>query len=208
MATAFWPGSLNSNESHYCFGGARLCFSDVCVVGQGAVQVQISFKGTAYQTNTTGNIVATPITDQTLLQDRAAMGGITDLSTLAIVYHIAGDEKGDTVEIVNSSNGQKLAFEFGFWFGDDPTLGRSSLTNATKTEVRRVDYIYTLENSTYTFLNSHSMGAAFVTKRFVTDTGGNVRPTIEGTMQWTVNPQSNRSTIVCVGSFTLGQLLF
>ncbi len=175
---------------------------------QAQYMYQFLFKGTAYQTNGTGNIVATPITDQTLLQDRASMGGITDLSTVAIVYHIGGDPKGDTVEVVSSSNGQKLAFEFGFWFGDDPTLGRSALTNATQTEVRRVDYLYTLEDSTYTYPNSHSMGSAFVTKRYMTDTSGNVRPTIEGTMQWIVNPQNNRSTIVCVGTFTLGLLLF
>src|SRR4051812_30250175 len=81
------------------------------------------FKGMSYQKDATGNIVGVPITDQTLVQDRAAAGGV-DPSTLAIVYHVGGDEKGDTVEVINSSSGAVAVFEFGFWFGSDASLGR------------------------------------------------------------------------------------
>src|SRR5437762_11477032 len=80
------------------------------------------FHGISYQTNSSGNIVATPITEQTLLQDRAQAEGITDLSNMVIAYHFAGDEKGDTVEIINTVTGTKY-FELGFWFGDDISLG-------------------------------------------------------------------------------------
>jgi hypothetical protein len=175
--------------------------------GQSYYEYKFVFQGTAYQTNSSGNIVATPITDQTLLADRAAQGGITDLSTVAIVYHIGGDPKGDTVEII-STNGTKLAFEFGFWFGDDTSLGRMALTNAPQTEVRRIDYLYTLDTSTYTYSNPDSLGAAFVTKRFLTDTNGNVNATIEGPMSWVVSPQQGRGTIICTGNFTLGTPMF
>lgn len=171
------------------------------------IEYQFVFRGTAYTTNETGNIVATPITDQTLLADRAAGGGITDLSTVAIVYHINGDPKGDTVEVV-STNGTSLAFEFGFWFGSDSSLGRSALTSGNSNEVRRVDYLYTLENSTYTHSNPDSIGAAFTTKRFLTDTNGNTNPTIEGTMTWGVVPQGTNGTIMCTGHFTLGKPMF
>jgi hypothetical protein len=165
------------------------------------------FQGYAYQTNpATGNIVATPITDQTLLADRAQAGGITNLSTVAIVYHINGDPKGDTVEIWNT-NGTQLTFEFGLWFGDDASLGRTALTNASQTEIRVVQYVYTLDSSTYTYANSDSLGAAFITKRFLTDTNGNVHPTIEGPISWEVMPQNGRGAIVCSGNFTLGTAL-
>jgi hypothetical protein len=174
----------------------------------GQYEYKFLFKGLAYETNSSGNIVATPITEQALLQDRATAGGVTDLSTIALVYHVGGDEKGDTVEIVSSTNGQRLAFEFGFWFGSDPSLQRSALTNATQTEQRRVDYIYTLETATYICLNTHSSGAAFVTKRTLTDNSGNVNVTVEGTMQWMVNPQNGHGTIVINGSFSTGQRLF
>src|SRR5579872_2013129 len=74
---------------------------------------QFFFAGTVYQTNANGNVVGVPITDQTLLADRAHIGGITDLSTVAIAYHINGDPKGDTVEIISSTNGVTLTTEFG-----------------------------------------------------------------------------------------------
>lgn len=168
------------------------------------------FKGTAYLTNATGNVIATPITEMSLLEDRARRGGITDLSKLAIVYHINADEKGDTVEIVDAVTGAKLAFQFGFWFGSDALLQRSAITNATGTEVRRVDYIYTTEDSTFTSGNSHSIGAAFVTKRFLTDTNGSVHRSIEGPMHWMVNPHllTTNGTVLCTGTFTIGSPLF
>lgn len=162
------------------------------------------FKGTAYQTNGTGNVIQTPITERTLLQDRAIRGGITDLSKVAIVYHIAGDQKGDTVEIVDAASGAALAFQFGLWFGADPSLDRSAITNAAGTEARRIDYIYTTESSTYTSPSGHSVGAAFVTKRFLKDANGNVHTTIEGPFHWMVNPQGTNGTIVCSGVFTTG----
>lgn len=171
-------------------------------------KLRFTFRGTCYQTNGPGDIVATPITEQTLLEDRARAGGITDMSSVAIVYHFNADPKGDTVEIVRASDGQQLAFEFGFWFGNDASLGRTTLTNAAQNEIRSVDYVYTLENSTYTSWNSHSMGAAFITRRLMTDTNGNVRVTAEGPLQWSVNPSGNSSTKVISGTFSTGAPMF
>ncbi|HWQ91393.1 MAG TPA: hypothetical protein VN673_06960 [Clostridia bacterium] len=177
---------------------------------QGQFMYKFLFKGTAYWTNATGNVVATPITEQSLLEDRARRGGITDLSTVAIVYHVNGDGKGDTVKIVDATTGANLAFQFGFWFGSEASLQRSALTNATGTEVRRVDYIYTLEDSTFTSGTSHSVGAAFVTKRFVTATNGAVHRSIEGPIHWIVNPhgQTTNGPVVCSGNFIIGTPLF
>jgi hypothetical protein len=165
------------------------------------------FKGMCYQKDASGNIVGVPITDQTLLADRAQMGG-QDPNTLAIAYHLGGDEKGDTVEIINATSGAIQTFEFGFWFGSDASLGRSALTNNAGTEIRRVDQLFTLNDSTYTSGNSHGMGTAFLTKRFLTDNNGNVHVTIEGPMQWIVNPLGTNSTKVIYGTFTASQPLF
>jgi len=178
----------------------------------GQYKLAITFRGTAYLTNGTGNVVAVPLTEQTFVQDAAQRGGV-DPSTLTLVYHIGGSSSppGDSIDVVNASNGSTGFVPFEFLFGDnqdDPTLGRSSLTNATHTEVRRVDYLYTLNPSTYTSPNNHSMGAAFVTKRYVTDTGGTVHVTIEGPMHWIANPQGTNGPIICNGSFTTGRVLF
>jgi hypothetical protein len=168
-----------------------------------ASKVRFTFRGTCYQTNGAGNIIATPVTEQTLVADRAAAGGV-DPATLAIAYHYNADPKGDTVEIVNAATGQTLGLQFGLWFGSDASLGRTTLTNLAKTEIRSVDYIYTLDNSTYTSWNSHSMGAAFVTRRFLSDTNGNVRVVAEGTLQWSTNPTALNSTKVISGTFSTG----
>ena len=188
-----------------------MCALCVCAFSAfGQQEYKFLFNGLAYEVptnSTSGNIVATPITDLTLLQDRVNTGG-GNISTLSLVYKINGDDKGDTVEVVNNSDGSRAAFQFGFWFGSDPTLERSALTNSTQTEQRRVDYIYTLETATYICQNSHSSGAAFVTKRIMTDGSGNTTYSIEGTIQWMVNPQNGRGTIIVNGSFSTGQRLF
>jgi hypothetical protein len=155
----------------------------------------MTLRGTCYQTNTTGKVVATPITEQTLLQDAATAGGV-DWKSLALVYHIQGSGFGDTIDVVNASTGVVGTTLYGLFFGDNSTqdLGRTALTNNIGTEVRRLDYIYTSQNS-------HSMGACFTTKRYQSDNGGNLRALYEGTMQWIVNPVGNAGTKVCIAKF-------
>ena len=175
----------------------------VLVIGQltatAQFEFQVIFRGTAYQTNGNGQVFSTPITDQTLLQQAAAAGGITDLSTLALVYHVQGSSFGDTIDVVNATNGVAYKTLFGFYFGDDPSLNRVAITNGTRSEVMRVDYIYTDQNS-------HSMGAAFVTKNY--NPGGQPLNAVTGRMQWIVNPIPPAGTKACYGSFTATNALF
>jgi len=42
----------------------------------------------------------------------------------------------------------------------------------------------------------------------MTDNSGNTTYSVEGTMQWMVNPQNGHSTIIINGSFSIGQRLF
>ena len=160
------------------------------------------FKGLAYSRDSDGNIVSETITERTLLEDRAAMGGVNP-NTLAIVFHLNGDEKGDTVEIVNS-NGVKQAFVFAFFFGSDASLGRTALTNAARTEIRRVDQVFTLENSNYSSQNGHGVGSVFLTKRFVRDTNGVLHATFEGPIEWMVQHSPNGPKM-CWGQFVASQ---
>jgi len=155
----------------------------------------ITFRGTCYQTNTMGTVTAMPITDETLLQDAATAGGV-DWKTLALVYHVQGSSFGDTIDVVKASTGEVGTTVFGLFFGDNTTqdLGRTALTNSVGTETRRLDYIYTSQNS-------HSMGACFTTKRFQGDNNGHVRATIDGQVTWIVNPVGSTGTKVCTGSF-------
>jgi hypothetical protein len=168
-----------------------------------------------YETNATGNIVGIPITDQTLLADRAKEGGITDLSAIAIVYHIGGGAPlggtppWDTIDVINATNGVVLTTEFGLYYGSDGQYDRTAVTNATQTEERRIDYLYSFNNTGYTINGSDSIGAAFVTKRFLSDGVGSTNTIIDGSFAWDALPHgTNTAPLVCIGNFTLGKPLF
>ena len=180
---------------------ALLAVSHIGALAQSPFLYHLTFQGTYYQTNGTGNFVATPLTDKIILQDAARAGGV-DPSSIALVYHLQNSGLGDTIDIVNASTGSTLANLFGLYFGDDPTLGRSASTNATQTEIRRLDYIYTQQNTTYTSFNTHSMGSAFTVKRFLTDTNGITHATVEAQMSWIVNPSSTNGTKLCTANFS------
>ena len=194
---------------------AALLVGGFSVLGQSYFEYKFIFIGTAYQTNGSGNIVAIPITDQTLLQTEAQPLNITNLSTISLVYHLNGGlPYGDTVDVISNATGQTLTTLFGLYFGSDypgesASLGRYAVTNATQTEQRRVDQIYTFSSTPYTYENSESLGASFTCKRFLVDTNGNTNMFIDGTLFWDVTPTgTNVAAVVCVGSFTLGQPMF
>jgi hypothetical protein len=185
------------------------------VLGQSHFEYKFLFNGAAYQTNGTGNIVTNVLTDQTLLQAQAQHLNITNLSTISLVYHLNGGlPYGDTVDVISNSTGQTLSTLFGLYFGSDypgesASLGRYAVTNAPQTEQRRVDQIYTFANTPYTYANSESLGASFTCKRFLVDTNGNTNMFIDGTLFWDVRPTgTNVASVLCAGSFTLGQPMF
>lgn len=152
--------------------------------------------------------MGTHITEQTLLKDRAQQGGINDLSTISLVYHINGNPMGDTIEVISNATGETLTTEFSFYFGSDGAYGRTAVTNLVQTQERRVDYIYTLDDSTYTYANSDSVGAAFTYKSFVKE-GKRTNAVINGTMSWDVIPTgTNTKPRVCIGTFSLGKPMF
>jgi len=161
----------------------------------------MTLRGTCYQTNASGNFVAVPLTEKTLVDDAAQKGGVSP-SSIALVYHLQSSGLGDTIDFVNANTGSTLANLFGLYFGDDATLGRTAATNSTQTEVRRLDYIYTQQNTTYTSYNSHSMGSAFTVKRFLTDTNGVTQTVIEAQMSWIANPSGTNGTKVCTANIS------
>jgi hypothetical protein len=185
---------------------ALLLGSEVCSRAQAPYLFNLTFRGAVYQTNTSGQVIGTPLTETNLLLAAAQAGGTSDISSMALVYHIMGDTShGDTIEVWDKNTRAPLTTLFGLYFADnwpDPNLGRSAITNNIGTQMRRLDYIYMFGNTEFTYPNSHSMGASFTTKRFIRDGVGNVHATINGEMQWTVNPWNAAGTKICVGTFT------
>jgi hypothetical protein len=165
--------------------------------GQGMYQV--TFRGTSAQTNSAGGFLTRSITDKTWVKDIAQSAGVTDLSTLMVVYHIQGSSFGDTIDVINPKTGAVDDTLFGFYFGE--AFGRLAMTNAAGNSVKRLDYIYTKQNN-------HSFGDALVTKTTVTNKTGTVRTTIGGTMNYIITPDGNGGLRICNGTFTTGKELF
>jgi len=187
---------------------ALLMLGSLLAKAQNYTEYRFIFYGTAYQTNSAGTLVATRITDQTLLKSRAIQGGIGDLSKVAIVYHVNGNSLGDTIDII-STDGTYLTTEFGLYFGDDRALGRTVVGSPQAGGQRRVDPMYTFDNSEYTYSNSDSVGAAFTYKRFVPAGKGKTNAVINGTMSWSVIPTgTNTNPILCIGTFSIGKPMF
>jgi hypothetical protein len=182
---------------------AALAFAicHISVMAQSPFLYRLSLRGTCYQTNASGNFISTPITEKVLVDDAARAGGLSP-SAIALVYHLQSSGLGDTIDFVNANTGSTVASLFGLYFGDDATLGRTAATNATQTEVRRLDYIYTQQNTTYTSYNSHSMGSAFTVKRFLTDTNGLTQVVVEAQMSWIANPAGTNGTKICTANFS------
>jgi hypothetical protein len=191
----------------FALAAAALLLGGLGAWGQPYTEYKFIFSGTAYQTNASGKMAGTPLTDQTLLRDRARLGGITDLSTVAIVYHLNGSYLGDTIDVISNANGQVLVTELGLFYGSDGSLGRTAVANAAQTQQMRVDYIYTDNGSTYTFDNNHSIGCCITSKNAVV-TNGMTNAVISGRMSWGVQPQGTNGPILCIGNFSLGQPLF
>lgn len=162
----------------------------------------LTFRGNSYQTNASGLVVASPVTEQTWLDEAAYALGISDTSSLAVVYHVAGSSFGDTVEVVNRANGATDATVLGLFFGDNTVqnVGRTALTNSIGTEVRRVDQLYVLYKNN--FQGIEAFGSAFVTKRFMTDALGNPHGTIDADLSYLMLPAGTNSTRMFVGNFT------
>lgn len=158
------------------------------------------FIGTCYTTNRQGEAVRTLLTHNTLLREEARRLGRSDFSNLALVYRIRGSQFGDTVDLVRKDTGEVLSSVFGFFFGADASLLRDFIMNAAGTEEKRLDYLYTRQNS-------HSMGAAFVTR-----TGTDLRAVsddfrVRGEMHYIVTSEGGWSQKVCEGRFLVRGLV-
>jgi hypothetical protein len=163
--------------------------------GNAQGQLQILISGTCYTTDAQGHIVPQAINNQTLLQQAANAGGLKDTSGLALSYHLNGNSLGDTIEVINRTTGVTLTTLFGLYFGE--SFGREALLSASHRQMKRIEYIYTDQNS-------HSLGSVFLTDYYFFDTSGNTNATyVLGQMQYLILPDSTHTnTQVCTASFS------
>ena len=160
-------------------------------------QYQFVFTGTCWTTNAAGKIVPRAISNTTLMADFAAANGVKDTSWLALAYHVGGNDLGDTIEVINRTNGAPVinGTIFGLYFGE--SFGRLALLSGSGKQMKRIEYVYTDQNS-------HSLGSALLTDYYFFDSNGHTNNTvIVGQMQYLVVPDASHANLqVCSGSFT------
>ncbi len=180
--------------------------SSLYLLGQVSLPAQsqslyvFTYAGTRSSTDSNGVIVTTPMNNQSLLQEFAANNGITNTSWLGLAYHVNGnmDFSGDTIDVINRTNGVVVGTIFGFFYGE--AFGRMALLSGSGRQLKRIEYVYTSQNS-------HSLGSVLLTDYYLLDGNGNTNKTyIFGNMQYLVLPDMTHTNVqVCTGSFrTIG----
>jgi hypothetical protein len=187
---------MNAKKRILCLMGLLL-LSCQTVWAQAQDQYHIAFKGTRATTDNSGKIVSAYIDNATLVQEFAKVNGIHDTSWLGMAYHFGGNALGDTIEIVNRTNGTPVYSVFGLYFGED--FGRPFLVSASRRQSQRLEYIYTDQNS-------QSLGSALLTTYYFLDSNGKTNNRVVlGSVQYVVAPTTlHTNTQACSGTFTTG----
>lgn len=155
---------------------------------------KLVFRGTCVQTNGAGKAVTKNITEATWLKDFARENALPSTKNLGISYHLNADEKGDQIEVINKKTGEVYGNVFGLFFSE--AFGRTGLTNSTGTQTKTLQYLYTGQDS-------HSLGAAVVTKTL--SSAKLKHPKMEGQMQYELLPTETRKSVkICSGNFVTG----
>jgi hypothetical protein len=158
-------------------------------------QYHIKLSGTSTTTDASGHIVHLPINNRTLLRDVAKLSNLTDTSWLGLAYHVGGNDLGDTIDVINRTNGATLRTLYGLYFGE--AFGRQELTTSDN-HTKRIEYIYTDQNS-------HSLGSVVLNDFYNVNNGQTNHTMILGTgMEWLVTTDSTHTApAVCTGSFVV-----
>lgn len=151
---------------------------------------QFTFHGTAWTTNGDGKIISHPVNQAVWLNDYITSNGLTNTNSLALVYHLNGDDRGDVIEVVNATNGTLISPMWALFFGD--SFGRMSLSDASGTRFRRIQYVYGQQIS-------ESVGSAFLIERIFLDRKGNTNGlSLQGSMSYELLPDSNHANLQVV----------
>ncbi len=161
----------------------------------------MSISGSCLSNAPSGYLGVRYFNTQSMLKDFAAAGGIANPNSLALIYHLGSDVRGDSIEVVNAGTGQLLDTPFLLYFGDDQSLGRMALTNSFHTQVAKIHYVYTDQNS-------HSMGSCLLRERFSYNRSGQLtNGLITGTMTWIITPDGHQPMQVLNAAITTTRIL-
>lgn len=171
-----------------------LMLMSISVLGQD--RFYLTFRGTCWTTEASGRMTGHSVTEQAWLADYAETHGIQNAKSLAAVYHVNGDDRGDVIEVIDKKSGTVLDSLFGLFFGQ--SYDRMALTNSDGTMIKNIEYVYNHQID-------HSVGSALVSSQFPSSKASK-RTTIQGQMDYLVLPDNSHSTLqVCNGTFVTGK---
>lgn len=172
-----------------------LILSTHSLFGQGLYAFR--FDGLRYETNSAGVFQRHRVTQQTILEEIARRANLPTTEGMMLAYHVNGNELGDTIDVIDSRTGRVLDTYIGLYFGQ--SFARIGVTNSAGTEVKRIDYVYTKQDS-------HSMGAALVTIRRLGTSP--VSPVfVNGTMDYCWAAREGEQSRIYTGTFRTGRRL-
>ncbi len=153
------------------------------------------FNGWCVSNGPAGIFVVRPLNNKTILTQYAQSAGLPNIKNLDLIFHFNASALGDAIEIVDTTTSNVLATPFGLYFGEDQSLGRFAITNSFGSQVRKIQYVYTGQNS-------HSMGDAIMAEAFYPDQNNNTTNAIVyGLINYLVAPDGTQNPNICNGSF-------
>ena len=163
----------------------------LAVSGARAEQMLLmSFKGTLATTDAAGKLVLQPVNSDTLVSQCLQSVGVSDSNAYALVFHQDSSDLGDTIEVVNKTNGVLACGVLRLYF-------QEHFERADGTLSKRFAYAYN-------YININSFGTAILNERMVMDKMAHTnRFVIDGSLQW----YYTNAMQVWSGTFTTGKPL-
>jgi hypothetical protein len=165
----------------------------LCSIAANAQEVlQLKFTAKCQSTNDAGRLIKENVNNKTILQAYADQNGITNLNSLALVYAVNGDERGDVIQVVDAYTGAALSHIYGLFFAVDlPTVEDGS-------RFSRFAYMFNTQQS-------YEMGSALLSERIKIDKQGNTNRTVNGNIQFYLTPDGTNGLRLCSGTISAGK---
>jgi hypothetical protein len=143
--------------------------------------LNVRIHGSCQTTNENGKLIKQPLNNKTILREWADKNNVTNRHSLALVYHVKGDERGDVIEIVDAHTGDILQPWLGIFF---PV----QLSNPADTKTVTISEVFNSQQST-------EMGFATLKDRSVNRK--NIDHIISGDLNFYLTPDKTNGLRIC-----------
>lgn len=177
--------------SKFCLVSGLLAIG-LCTQGQELYLA--NFQAQCTRLDAAGKTVITTINNKSLLKDCAASIGATDTKTWTLAFHRNGDDRGDTIDFVNKTTGERVCRVFSL-------LAPQPVTNSINTLERRYAYVFNTSMS-------HSLGSVVIDEKRAFDKEGKLKSFLAtGDIQYYLLPTATNGLGLCTGKFRTGKHL-